>query len=175
MLAVLGLEPETIEAVCKQIDGYVVPVNYNSPVQTVIAGEKTALEKAAAAMKEAGAKRTVPLAVSAAFHSRLMQPAAEQFKEEIKDMVFRRPEVAFYSNLTGGVLTDFSDMPGYLAKHIVSPVRFVSELELLWSSGCTRFVELGPGKVLTGLVKKTLKDAQTGNIEDEKTLLALDA
>lgn len=175
MLAVLGLEAEAVEAVCKQIDGYVVPVNYNSPVQTVIAGEKAALERAAAAMKEAGAKRTVPLAVSAAFHSRLMQPAAEQFKKEIKDMTFRRPEVAFYSNLTGGVLTDFSDMPGYLAKHIVSPVCFVSELELLWGSGYTRFVELGPGKVLTGLVKKTLKDAQTGNIEDEKTLLALEA
>ncbi len=175
MIAVLGLDAETIESVCAKIDGYVIPVNYNSPAQTVIAGEKTALEQAAAAMKEAGAKRTVPLAVSAAFHSKLMQPAADQFKVEIKSITFRRPSVEFYSNLTGGLLTDFSNMPAYLAKHIVSPVRFTSELELLWENGHTRFVELGPNKVLTGLVKKTLKDAEAINIEDEKTLLALKA
>lgn len=174
MIAVIGLDAKTIEAVCAKIDGYVIPVNYNSPAQTVIAGEKAALEQAAAALKEAGAKRTLPLAVSAAFHSKLMQPAAEQFREQIKDMTFHRPTAAFYSNLTGGVLTDSVSMPDYLAEHIVSPVRFAAELELLWENGYTRFVELGPNKVLTGLVKKTLKDAQAINIEDEKTLLALE-
>lgn len=172
MIAVLGLPADVIEAVCKETDGYVVPVNYNSPAQTVIAGEKAALEKAAAAMTAAGAKRTVPLAVSAAFHSKLMQPAADRFYQEIADLPFSEAKVPFYSNLTGGELKDFSDMPSYLAKHIVSPVRFTEELNSLHQNGFDRFIELGPNKVLTGLVKKTLKDVTAFHIEDRKTLEA---
>ena len=173
MVAVLGLAPDIIEAVCKETEGYVVPVNYNSPVQTVIAGEKAALEKAASALSAAGAKRTVPLAVSAAFHSKLMQPAAERFRKEIADLPFSAPAVPFYSNLTGDLLNDFSDMPAYLAEHIVSPVRFTEELASLYRDGYTGYIELGPNKVLTGLVKKTLKDITAVHIEDKKTLDAV--
>ena len=173
MVAILGMDAETIKKICGQIQGYVVPVNYNSPAQTVIAGEKSSLEQAVAALTSAGAKRAVPLAVSAAFHSKMMQPAAEQFAAEIQSISFKKPTVAFYSNVTGGILTDFEDMPAYLAKHIISPVQFVSELQLLQENGYQNFIELGPNKVLTGLVKKTLKDVTAVNIENEKTLNAV--
>ena len=173
MVAILGLEAPIIEKICKETEGYVVPVNYNSPAQTVIAGEKGALEKAAAALSEAGAKRTVPLAVSAAFHSSMMQPAADEFQKAIAALSFSKPMVEFYANVTGGLLTDVSDMPAYLARHIVSPVRFVDELHLMQTNGYTKFIELGPNKVLTGLVKKTLKDVTAINIENAKTLAAL--
>lgn len=173
MAAILGLEAAVIEEVCAKTEGYVVPVNYNSPAQTVIAGEKDALERASAALLEAGAKRAVKLAVSAAFHSKLMQPAADKFQKEIEQLPFHAPTVEFYCNLTGDILTDGTDMPCYLAQHIVSPVRFVEELRLMQSNGYQDYIELGPGKVLTGLVKKTLKDVRAINIEDEKTFSAL--
>lgn len=172
MSAVLGLDAAVIETICSKIEGYVVPVNYNSPLQTVIAGEKQALSKAAAALSEAGAKRILPLAVNAAFHSKLMQPAADRFQAEIASIAFHAPTVEFYSNLTGGQLTNFDDMPYYLGKHIVSPVRFVDELNLMKQNGYHRFVELGPNKVLTGLVKKTLRDVEAVQIENEATLFA---
>lgn len=171
MYAIVGKTAEEIEEVCAGIDGYVVPVNYNSSVQTVIAGETSAAEKAAAKFAEAGAK-AIRLGVSSAFHSKLMQPAAEEFEAALKgmDVTFNKPSVPFYSNLTGAVQTDFEDMPAKLAKHIVSPVRFTSELNALAEAGFESFVELGPNKVLTGLVKKTLKGVNAVNVENQKTL-----
>ncbi len=169
MYAIMKMTPEEIEKICEQTEGYVVPVNYNSPAQTVIAGEKAAAEKAAAAFAEAGA-RAVQLKVSAAFHSKLMEGAAKEFYEEIKGIKFNAPCVPFYSNVLGTELTDFSDIPSMLAKHMVSPVRFTSELAAMQESGIENFVELGPNKVLTGLVKKTLKGVNAVNIEDAKTL-----
>lgn len=171
MYAIIGKTAEEIEEVCAGIDGYVVPVNYNSSVQTVIAGETSAAEKAAAKFAEIGAK-AVKLGVSSAFHSKLMQPAAEEFEAALRSMnvTFNKPSVPFYSNLTGAVQTDFEDMPAKLAKHIVSPVRFTSELNALAEAGFESFVELGPNKVLTGLVKKTLKGVNAVNVENQKTL-----
>ena len=116
-----------------------------------------------------GARRCVKLAVSAAFHSKLMQPAADAFYEKIKDVKFSAPKKDFYCNLTGELLTDVSDMPSYLTKHIVSPVRFTTELNNMQQAGYDTFVECGPGKVLTGLVKKTLSGVNSMNVEDEKT------
>lgn len=165
MYAIMKMTAEEIEKICDEIDGYVVPVNYNSPVQTVIAGEKAACEKAAAVFAEKKA-RAVPLKVSAAFHSKLMEGAAKEFFDAIKDVSFNKPSVAFYSNVTGSELKDFSDMPSLLAKHMVSPVRFTSELEAMSKSGIDKFIELGPNKVLTGLVKKTIKDAEAATLED---------
>lgn len=174
MCAVMGLEAEEIEKVCKSIDGYVVAVNYNSPAQTVIAGEIEAVDKATSVFSEMG-KKCIKLAVNAAFHSKLMQDAADEFVKNIKDVKFNTPIVDFYSNITGEILTDFSDMPSYLATHLVSPVRFVKELNTISNAGYDNFVELGPNKVLTGLVKKTLKGSSAMNVENEKTLLkALD-
>lgn len=177
MYAVLGKTAEEIEEVCASIDGYVVPVNYNSAAQTVIAGETAAAEAAAAKFAEMGAK-AVKLGVSSAFHSKLMQPAADEFEAELKEMniTFNKPSVQFFSNLYGAELTDFENLPEKLAKHIVSPVKFTSELALLAEQGYENFVELGPNKVLTGLVKKTLKGVNAMNVENAKTLeKALDA
>lgn len=171
MYAIIGKSAEEIEAVCAETDGYVVPVNYNSTAQTVIAGETAAAEKAAAKFSEMGAK-AVKLGVSSAFHSKLMQPAAEDFEAALREIkpVFNKPSVQFWSNLTGAEQTDFEDMPAKLAKHIVSPVKFTSELNALAEAGYTNFVELGPNKVLTGLVKKTLKGVNAVNVENAKTL-----
>ncbi len=171
MYAIIGKTAEEIEEVCAGIGGYVVPVNYNSSAQTVIAGETSAAEKAAAKFAEIGAK-AVKLGVSSAFHSKLMQPAADDFETALRGMgiTFNKPSVPFYSNLTGDVQTDFDDMPSKLAKHIVSPVKLTSELNALAEAGYTDYAELGPGKVLTGLVKKTLKGVNAVNVENKKTL-----
>lgn len=171
MYAIIGKTAEEIEQVCSETDGYVVPVNYNSSAQTVIAGETAAAERAAAKFAEMGAK-AVKLGVSSAFHSKLMQPAADQFLESLHQLniTYNRPNAEFYSNLTGGLQTDFDNMPEKLAKHIVSPVRFTDELAALQSAGYENFIELGPNKVLTGLVKKTLKDVNSANVENVRTL-----
>ena len=151
MAAVIGCDNETIEKICAQVDGFVAPANYNCPVQTVIAGEAAAVDAACAALTELG-KRSVKLAVSAAFHTKLMAGAAEEFKAAIAGF------------------TDFADMPAYLSAHICSPVRFVAELEEMNADGIDAYVELGPGKVLTGLVKKTWRTARAYNIENCETL-----
>ncbi len=169
MCAVIGLSSGEIEDVCGSVSGYVVPVNYNSPVQTVIAGEISAVDAASEIFAEKKA-RCIHLNVSSAFHSKLMQSAADEFIDTAKTVSFSVPDVAFYSNLLGERLTDFSDMPALLASHIVSPVRFVSELEAMKRDGFDTFIELGPNKVLTGLVRKTLSDVSYANVENEKTL-----
>lgn len=169
MCAILKLSAEDVEKLCEETEGYVVPANYNSTIQTVIAGEKAAV---AAAAEAAAAKRAraVPLAVASAFHTKIMQPAADEFYETVKNVKFNAPSVKFYSNVLGSELTDFSDMSALLAKHIVSPVRFTSELEAMQADGFDNFVEFGPKNVLTGLVKKTLKDVTAKNCENCETL-----
>lgn len=175
MAAVIGLSAEKVTEICEKIKNegdYVQAVNFNSPVQTVIAGTKEGIEKASLLAKEEGARRALPLAVSAAFHSELMKPAAEEFKEAVKDMDFKKAKVKFYSNVIGKELTDFSDMPSLMARHICSPVRFTEELNAMKNDGFDCYVELGPGKVLTGLVGKTLKEVKAVNIENAETLAA---
>lgn len=169
MCAILKLKPEEVERICAETEGYVVPANYNSSVQTVIAGDKPAVEAAAAACA-ALKVRTKMLAVASAFHTKLMQPAADAFYAAIQGVSFQKPSVRFYSNVLGTELTDFSDMPSLLAKHIVSPVRFTQELAQMQADGADTFVEFGPKSVLTGLVKKTLKDVTAKNCESVATL-----
>ena len=168
MSAILGLPAETVEEVCAEVreaGDYVVPVNYNTKVQTVIAGSDAAVAKAAELLKAKGAKRAVPLAVAAAFHSEYMKEAGIEFRELIKDIPINTPVKAFYSNVTGGRLTDFSDIHDIMSRHIYSPVRFTSELAAMQAAGIDRFVECGPGKALTGMVKKTL-DGVTAEATD---------
>ncbi len=169
MAAVIGADDDMINEVCGKVNGYIAPANYNSPVQTVIAGETKAIDEAAEIFSQMG-KRCVKLAVSAAFHTKLMNAAAEKFKAQIADMKFNAPNCDFYSNLLGGKLSDTSDMPDYLARHICSPVKFASELSEMQSAGIEAFVELGPGHVLTGLVRKTLKGVTCVNIESAETM-----
>lgn len=169
MYAIIGKSNEDIERVCDETEGYVVPVNYNSSVQTVIAGEEEAAAAAAAALAADGAK-AIKLNVTAAFHSRLMQAAADEFRPEAEKITFAEPEIKMFSNITGKELDDISDMPSRLASHIVSPVRFTDELANLSAMGYDTFIECGPNKVLTGLVKKTLKGAAALNVQDADSL-----
>lgn len=169
MAAILRCENSVIEEVCAGVSGYVTPANYNSPEQTVIAGDVEAVDAAIAKFTELG-KRAVKLAVSAAFHTKHMQPAAEEFKAAVSGFTFAKPNCDFYANLYGKKLEDFSDMPSYLSAHICSPVKFVDELNAMNEAGIDAYVELGPGKVLSGLVKKTLKPAVNVNIENNETL-----
>ena len=169
MAAILRCENSVIEEVCGAVEGYVAPANYNSPEQTVIAGDAAAVDAAIARFTELG-KRAVKLAVSAAFHTRHMEPAAEEFKAAVSGFKFAAPNCDFYANLYGKKLEDFSDMPGYLAAHICSPVKFVDELNEMNEAGIEAYVELGPGKVLSGLVKKTLKPKVNTNVENNESL-----
>ncbi|MBQ9809195.1 MAG: ACP S-malonyltransferase [Ruminococcus sp.] len=169
MAAVMKLEPAKVEEVCAAAQNFVTAVNYNSPVQTVIAGTPEGIEEVTPIFKEMKG-RVIPLNVAGAFHSKLMQPAADLFYETAKIINFSAPDKKYYSNVTGGELTDFSDMASMLAKHIVSPVRFTSELMAMSQAGADRFVEFGPGRTLTGLVKKTLPEAAAFNVENMETL-----
>ncbi len=159
MAAVMSADVELIERVCEEVRNggdYVTPVNYNSTQQTVIAGSESGIAKASEKLTASGVKRVIPLAVAAAFHSEFMKEAAEEFRTLIENIEFGTPAVKFYSNVTGGELTDFSDIRDILAKHICSPVKFTDELKAMQAAGFDSFVECGPGKTLTGLVKKTL-------------------
>lgn len=168
MAAIIGSDNETIEKVCAEVNGFCAPANYNSPQQTVIAGEAAAIDEAIAKFSEMG-KRAVKLAVSAAFHTKLMNGAAEEFKAAVQGFTFSQPNCDFYSNLYGKKL-DGAPNPDYLAAHICSPVKFTDELEAMNSAGIDTYVELGPGKVLTGLVKKTFRGANAMHIENAETL-----
>lgn len=173
MCAVIGPTPEEIETACEKTEGYVVPVNYNSPVQTVIAGDESAVAAACELIQQTSAAKRVKcvkLNVASAFHSKIMQPAADEFYAKSEGVTFAAPKMKFFSNVLGTELTDFSDMRTLLAKHIVSPVKFTSELAAMREQGFDRFIEAGPGKVLTGLVKKTYKDADARNCEDMASL-----
>ena len=169
MAAIMKIDPSTVEEVCSNAKEYAAAVNFNSPQQTVIAGTPEGIAEVSAVFADMKA-RVIPLNVAGAFHSKLMQTAADKFYEAAKAITFKAPQVKYYSNVTGGELNDFSDMPALLAKHIVSPVRFTSELEAMRNAGADHFAEFGPGRTLTGLVKKTLKDVSAYSIENLETL-----
>lgn len=169
MFAIIGKTVEEIENVCSETEGYVLPVNYNSSAQTVIAGEEAAAQAAADKLAAMGA-RAVKLNVTAAFHSKLMQPAADEFKPAAEKIAFEMPKITMMSNITGKALDSVDGMAERLARHIVSPVRFTSELAALAEAGFDTFIECGPNKVLTGLVKKTLKGVTAVNVQDAESL-----
>ena len=167
MYAVIGLGAEQIEQICEETEGYVLPVNYNSPIQTVIAGEEAAAAAASEKCLAAGARKSVKLSVASAFHSALMQSAADEFIEFARTVKFAAPKITVMSNISGEPLVyDGEDMAARLARHIVSPVRFVSEINRLNAQGYERYIECGPGKVLAGLVRKTLKGVTIMNTEE---------
>lgn len=176
MYAVIGRDAGEIERLCRGAQGYVAPVNYNCPGQIVIAGEEEPAAAVAQALQDAGA-RVVRLAVGAAFHSELMRRASEEFYAGISSLPFGRPCLPLYSNLTGDGRADYSDIPAYLRRQMVSPVRFADEMTAMAADGFDTFVELGPGKTLCGFIRKGIPGAQTLNIDDprsfEKCLTAL--
>lgn len=177
MFAILGASDAEVEAACGNAGGFAAPVNYNCPGQIVIAGEEASVTAAADALHAGGAK-TVRLAVNAAFHSAFMEPASRAFYEKIKGYAFETPRFKLFSNVTGGEL-DAADLPGYLRRQMVSPVRFSDEMRAMGEEGYDTFLELGPGKTLCGFIRRGLKGANTFALDDadklEKALRALSA
>lgn len=173
MYAILGLSAEEISTLCESIPGYVLPVNYNAPGQTVIAGTEEAAAAAAQACLDHGAKRAVRLAVNAAFHSELMREASEEFSSQISNIAFTTPKVPVYSNTTGLPIEDFSAMPAYLARQMTSPVRWVDTVQNLYGSGITQAIEHGPGKVLSGLVRRIEKGISCLSCDNNQNLTAI--
>lgn len=154
MAAVLALPSETIEKICSECDGIVVAANYNCEGQIVISGEKDAVEAACARLKEAGAKRALPLPVGGAFHSPLMEPAREELAKGIEKAIFRTPSCPVYQNVTALPTTDPDEIRKNLLAQLTAPVRWTQSVVNMIGDGAGHFVELGPGKVLQGLVAK---------------------
>ena len=156
MAAVLGLDDNKVEEICSQIDGVVVAANYNCPGQLVISGKKDDVAKACELMKEAGAKRALPLQVGGGFHSPCMQPAKEELEKAIRATVFSKPVCPVYQNVDGKPYTDVENIKNNLIAQLTSPVRWTQTVRNMAADGATEFVELGPGTVLQGLIKKSL-------------------
>ena len=178
MAAVMGLEPDKIVEVCQTVEKEcgeaVQAVNFNCPGQVVIAGAAKAVDKAIAALKAAGAKRAVPLPVSAPFHSTLMKPAAERLKEVLDKIEFRDAAFPIVANVTAEPVTKADEIRALLVKQAASPVKWEMSMRNLIKDGYNTFDEVGPGKVLTGFTRKIDRTMNALNVEDlaslEKTL-----
>ena len=165
MAAVLGLEDHIVEAICADIDGVVVAANYNCPGQLVISGETKAVESACEKLKEAGAKRALILPVGGAFHSPLMEPAREELAAAIKETEFNKPICPIYQNVTTFAVTDPEKIKENLIFQLTAPVKWTQSVQNMIADGATEFVEVGPGKVLQGLVKKIDRKAEVSSAE----------
>ena len=161
MAAIIGLPNETVEQICADVDGLVVAANYNSDGQVVISGAKEAVEAACVKAKEAGAKRALPLAVSGAFHSPLMEPARVELAQAIEQTAFKAPKCPVYQNVTAQAETDPQVIKENLLKQLTSPVRWTQSVKAMVADGAEYFMEIGPGTVLQGLVKRTAGAAVT--------------
>lgn len=161
MAAVLGLEDSIVEQVCASIDGVVVAANYNCPGQLVISGETTAVEKACEALKEAGAKRALLLPVGGAFHSPMMEPAREELAAAIEATTFNTPICPVYQNVTATAVSNPEEIKKNLILQLTAPVKWTQSVEQMIADGASLFTEVGPGKVLVGLIKKINKEAET--------------
>ena len=154
MAAVLGLEDSIVEKVCNSIDGIVVAANYNCPGQLVISGEINAINEACEKLKENGARRALVLPVGGAFHSPLMSPAKEELEKAIKNTIFHKPSCPIYQNVTASAVMDENEIKNNLISQLTSPVRWTHTIQQMVEDGASEFIEVGPGKVLQGLVKK---------------------
>ena len=176
MSAVLGLDAAQVQAVCAQVTAdlggseVVEAVNFNDPGQTVIAGSKAAVEAAGVAMKAAGAKRALPLPVSAPFHSSLMQPAAEKLKAALATLTLGAPKIAVLNNIDVATPTDAAAIADALYRQAFGPVRWVECVQAMKARGITYVVECGPGKVLTGMTKRIDPDLVGAALFDPTTL-----
>src|SRR5574344_370898 len=160
MAAIIGLEDSVVEEVCKQItDTTVVPANYNCPGQLVISGSKEGIDKACAILKEKGAKRALPLSVGGAFHSPFMLPAQEELAQAIQATQFHSPVCPIYQNVDALAHTDPKEIKDNLLKQLTSPVCWTQISKAMIAAGADTFIEVGPGNVLQGLIKKVKADA----------------
>ncbi len=154
MAAVLGLDDYLVEQVCSKISGIVVAANYNCPGQLVISGSLNAVDEAAAELKNNGAKRVLTLPVGGAFHSPLMAPAAEELQKAIESTHFSKPFCPIYQNVTAKATINVDEIRQNLIEQLTGPVRWTQSVKQMVADGATSFTELGPGKVLSGLIKK---------------------
>lgn len=175
MAAILGLDAATVSAVCAQVSAAVgEPVeaaNFNDPKQTVISGTQVAVARACEALKAAGAKRALPLAVSAPFHSSLMAPAAEQLRERLEQVRVKTPQIPVVNNIDAAVLTDPAAIRDALVRQAAGPVRWVEVVQQLQVLGARTVIECGPGKVLSGMVKRISSEINAANVLDPVTLV----
>jgi [acyl-carrier-protein] S-malonyltransferase len=160
MAAILGLEDERVEEICEQIQEIVVPANYNCPGQLVISGSIKGVNIACEKLTEAGAKRALVLPVGGAFHSPLMEPAREELEAAIKATTFNTPLCPVYQNVTATAVSDPEEIKKNLMVQLTAPVKWTQTVRQMFADGATSFVEVGPGKVLQGLVKKIEKSAE---------------
>lgn len=161
MAAVLGLPDEKVEEICAEIDDVVAPANYNCPGQVVISGSEEGIEAACEKLLAAGAKRALKLKVGGAFHSPLMQPAQEELAEAINSAEFKTPVCPVYQNVDGKPHTDPAEIKENLIRQLTAPVRWTQDVQAMIADGATEFIELGPGNVLQGLVKKIDRNVAT--------------
>lgn len=173
VVALLGLMTEVVEDICRQASsvGVVAPANYNSPGQIVIAGEKPAVERAIEIAKTRGCKRAIPLPVSVPVHTPLMQQAADRLAADVASLQWSDLRVPLINNVEAKAITRASDVQSSLIRQLPSPVLWVDTIQTMASMGVTTFVEVGPGTVLTGLIKRILPEAQLLTVQDPATLL----
>ena len=170
MAAVIGTDSKVVEEICAQVsEGYVIAANYNSPVQTVISGTTEGIDHAVSKMEEQGLK-VMRLAVSAPFHCRLMEPAAKRLEQELKNVSFKNVDLPVFMNVDGKKHQAAAEYPGLLVNQAMNPVQWVETLENMYRDGIDTFIECGPGKALSGFVKKTLKGVSIYRVENKKTL-----
>ena len=164
MAAVLGLEDQKVESVCAGIAEIVVPANYNCPGQLVISGSVTGIEKACVALKEAGAKRAPVLPVGGAFHSPLMKAAEEELQGAIQSITFNAPSCPVYQNVVAMPVTDPATIKQNLINQLTGPVKWTQSVQAMLADGATEFTEVGPGKVLQGLIQKIQKEVLVNGV-----------
>ncbi len=162
MAAILGLEDNVVDELCSDVDGIVVPANYNCPGQLVISGEWSAVEKAIGAAREAGARRAMLLPVGGAFHSPLMEMAREELRAAIENTNFDTPICPIYQNVAASAVRNPGDIKSNLIKQLTGPVKWTQSVQQMIADGATSFTEVGPGKVLQGLVRKIDRSVETG-------------
>lgn len=173
MAAVIGLNSSKIEEVCKQIEKtgkFITPANYNCKIQTVISGEESAINEATIKLKELGAKRVIPLKTSGPFHTKKLEKAKEEYSKELDKITFNKGKVKVIKNIDGNYYLENENLKQILAEHIVNPVRFDKTIELMKNENIDEYIEIGPGKALTGFIKKDIKEAKTYNINNIETL-----
>ena len=165
MAAVLGLDDKIVEDTCAEIDGVVVAANYNCPGQLVISGEVSAVEKACEILTEKGARRALLLPVGGAFHSPMMEPAREELAAAIKATEFKVPSCAVYQNVTATAVTDPEEIKNNLMVQLTAPVKWTQCIQAMIADGGSEFIEIGPGKVLQGLMRKINRSVSASGAE----------
>lgn len=171
MAAVLGLENSVVEEVCKNVtNGFVVPANFNCPGQVAISGDKEGVQIAMEELKKAGAKRCLELKTAGPFHTSKLQKASDALKEELEKIEIKTPTIQVIKNIDAKPYSETENVKEILANHVTNPVRFSDSIQYMVNQGVDTFVEIGPGKTLTGFVKKVDKDLKCININNVETL-----